>query len=248
MNVLLIGTDTLHRRFIINSLIDKGVKLNTCIFQTNSYKSSFKTTSPWSRLEKSKLSKKFKSISRIDLRRVKKIIKIKNLSSVNKECNKEIKKANFIIISGADLIKGNLLKIIKNKALNIHMGIAEKYRGLDSNLWAWYHHDYKNIGVTLHKLDRKLDTGKIFKSKYLRITKKTKIWSLRYLESILAVDLLNLALRDLNKKKLNLRKQKQIGRYYSFMPAVIKNKIHQNTTSVLIAYFSFFEYFLKVIL
>ena len=228
MNVLLIGTDTLHRRFIINSLIDKGVKLNTCIFQTTSYKPSFNTNPFWAKFEKSELLKRFNNKTRLDLRRVKKIIKIKNLSSITKECKKEISKANFVIISGADLIKGQLFKMLRPKALNVHMGIAEKYRGLDSNLWAFYHHDYKSIGVTLHKLDRRLDTGQVFKSQSLTINKKTKIWLLRYLESDLAVKLLKMALNSFGKKKLILRRQKKIGRYYSFMPTVIKNKIFYN--------------------
>ena len=226
MNVLLIGTTS--RRFIINSLIDKGIKLNTCIFQKNSCKPSFKTNYSWAKFEKTELLKKFGNRTRLDLRRVKKINKIKNLSSITNECKKEITKSNFVIISGADLIKGRLLKMVKPKALNVHMGIAEKYRGLDSNLWAFYHHDYKSIGVTLHKLDRRLDTGQVFKSQSLTINKKTKIWLLRYLESDLAVKLLKMALNSFGKKKLILRRQKKIGRYYSFMPTVIKNKIFYN--------------------
>ena len=79
-----------------------------------------------------------------------------NLSSIDIETKKEISKANFIIVSGADWIKGELLNKIKHKSLNVHMGIAQKYRGLDSNLWAWYHNDFKNMGVTLHKLDYSL--------------------------------------------------------------------------------------------
>ena len=228
MNVLLIGTDTLHRRFIINSLIDKGIKLNACIFQINSFRPKFKTNYSWAKFEKAELLKKFSKTTRMDLKRVKKIIKIKNLSIINNECKEEITKANFIIISGADLIKGQLLKMIRPKALNVHMGIAEKYRGLDSNLWAWYHNDYKSVGVTLHKLDKSLDTGKIFKSQNLKINKKTKIWHLRYLEYNLAVKLLMISFKSFGKNKLNLRKQKQIGRYYSFMPTVIKNKILNN--------------------
>ncbi len=247
MNVLLIGTDTLHRRFIINSLIDKGIKLNTCIFQKNSCKPSFKTNYSWAKFEKTELLKKFGNRTRLDLRRVKKIIKIKNLSSITNECKKEITKANFVIISGADLIKGRLLKMVKPKALNVHMGIAEKYRGLDSNLWAWYHHDYKSVGVTLHKLNKSLDTGKIFKSQNLKINKKTKIWHLKYFETNLAVKLLMIALNSFGKNKLNLRKQKKIGRYYSFMPAVIKNKIQYNVVSNILIGIYLSDYFVKII-
>jgi len=137
--------------------------------------------------------------------------------------------------------------MLRPKALNVHMGIAEKYRGLDSNLWAFYHHDYKSIGVTLHKLDRRLDTGQVFKSQSLTINKKTKIWLLRYLESDLAVKLLKMALNSFGKKKLILRRQKKIGRYYSFMPAVIKNKIQYNVVSNILIGIYLSDYFVKII-
>lgn len=247
MNVLLIGTDTLHRRFIINSLLDKGINLNTCIFQTISYKSTFRTNPLWAKFEKTELLKRFNKKTRLDLRRVKKIIKIKNLSSITNECKKEISKSDFVIVSGADLIKGQLLEMLRLKALNVHMGIAEKYRGLDSNLWAWYHKDYKNIGVTLHKLNKDLDTGQIFKTQSIKINKKTKIWLLRYFESDLAVKLLKVALNCSEKKKLILRKQKKIGRYYSFMPSVIKNKMNYNVILSLIIGICLSDYFIKII-
>ena len=106
------------------------------------------------------------------------------------------------------------------------MGIAEKYRGLDSNLWAWYHEDYKNMGVTLHELDHNLDTGKIFKKGFLNISYKTQVWLLRYHESNLATKLIISAINKFNTNKYVLNKQKNIGRYYSFMPAVIKNNLN----------------------
>ena len=232
MEILLLGTDTLHRRFIINSLLDEGIKLNTCIFQNQSHSPSFKVRAPWYKIEKLELTKKFKKKTRIDLRRVKKIIKIKNLSSIDVDTKEEIIKANFIIVSGADWIKGELLNKIRHKSLNVHMGIVQKYRGLDSNLWAWYHNDFKNMGVTLHKLDYSLDTGSIFKSQNFKILENTKIWHLRYLESNLAVKLLKRALNLFALKKLKLKKQKSYGKYYSFMPSVIKERLNQKITKI----------------
>ena len=107
------------------------------------------------------------------------------------------------------------------------MGIAEKYRGLDSNLWAWYHKDFRNIGVTLHKLDNDLDSGLIFRSQRLKLNKNQKVWLLRYLESELAIKLLKQAINKIKNSKLKFRKQKFDGRYYSFMPSVIKNSLKQ---------------------
>jgi len=217
----------LHRRYIINSLIDQGINFDTCIFQKKSCSPKFDVKPKWSRVEKLELTKKFKSKTRMDLKRVKKIIEINKLQSKDFKFKKEILEANFVIVSGADWIKGYLLKIIKHKSLNIHMGIAEKYRGLDSNLWAWYHKDFRNIGVTLHKLDNDLDSGLIFRSQRLKLNKNQKVWLLRYLESELAIKLLKQAINNIRNSKLKFRKQKFDGRYYSFMPSVIKNSLKQ---------------------
>ena len=35
LEVALLGTDTQHRRYIIQRLIDFGINLSTCIFETN---------------------------------------------------------------------------------------------------------------------------------------------------------------------------------------------------------------------
>jgi len=203
-----------------------NIKLNTCIFQKKTFAPKYKITPEWNKSEKIELKKIFENKTRNDLNRVKKIIKVNDLSSILKKNKEDIQNADFIIVSGADWIKGNLLKLIKSKSINIHMGIAEKYRGLDSNLWAWYHKDYKNIGVTLHELGHSLDTGKIFKKGFLDISNKTKVWLLRYHESNLAIKLIISAINKFDTNEYILKKQKNIGRYYSFMPAVIKNNLN----------------------
>lgn len=225
MNILLIGTDTIHRRYIINKLLDMNVHLNTCIFQKKNITPKYKVTPKWHKKEKNELNKIFINKTRNDLDRVKKIIRVSSLSLILKNNKKEIKNADFIIVSGAEWIKGDLLKLIKNKSINIHMGISEKYRGLDSNLWAWYHEDYQNIGVTLHELNLSLDTGKIFKKAFLNISNLKKVWLLRYYESDLAVKLMISAINSFDTKKYILKKPLNIGRYYSFMPAVIKDNL-----------------------
>ena len=106
MKILLIGTDTLHRRYIINSLIDQGINFDTCIFQKKSCSPKFEVKPKWSRVEKLELTKKFKSKTRMDLKRVKKIIEINKLQSKDFKFKKEILEANFVIVSGADWIKG----------------------------------------------------------------------------------------------------------------------------------------------
>lgn len=45
--------------------------------------------------------------------------------------------------------------------LNLHGGDPERYRGLDTHLWAIYHRDFANLVTTLHRVDPGLDTGDI---------------------------------------------------------------------------------------
>ena len=129
---------------------------------------------------------------------------------------------DYFIVSGAGLIKGEVLDFIQPKAINVHLGHAQFYRGLDTNLWALYHKDYKNIGVTLHNLEEQLDTGDVYNFKSINLSKKIDIWKLRYFESKLVTEMIKNLINDLSKGSLNLKKQVQIGRYYSFMPSVIK--------------------------
>ena len=46
MELLLIGTDTPHRRFIINKILDAGYDLTSCIFTKSQVKPKFNVKSP----------------------------------------------------------------------------------------------------------------------------------------------------------------------------------------------------------
>ena len=83
------------------------------------------------------------------------------------------------------LVLEKLIKILfqffKFGLINVHRGIINKYRGLDSDLWAIYHKDLDNIGVTIHKVDENLDTGKRNRSKKIKnYKKKIKIYQLKF--------------------------------------------------------------------
>ena len=221
-NILLVGSDTPHRRFIINKLQDAGHNITSCLFLESIVLPKFNVDSPWAAEEKKELKDLYLKETRDDLDRVNAVLYPASLTIDDPLVRAAIVNADFVIVSGADRIRGDVLSAIENKSLNVHMGIAEEYRGLDSNLWAWYHCDYRNIGVSLHKLDSSLDTGDLLQVERIKITDQTKVWELRYQESVLAVKLISKTLKDVAIHKVILRTQKCIGRYYSFMPFVIK--------------------------
>ena len=231
MKVLLIGSDTQHRRFIINKILDEGICSLTCMFQKDTLTPDFDVTSPWLKNEQNELVEMFESAVSSDLDRVQSVFYLNRLSDIMTLFAKHVDEADFVIVSGADRISGPLLNAIQAKALNVHMGVASQYRGLDSNLWAWYHHDWENMGVTLHQLDSDLDTGNVFETKHLTLPLDVKIWQLRFYESELAAKLTLEAIRAFQSNELHLKKQVKLGRYYSFMPSVIKKKIKMSMTT-----------------
>ena len=46
--------------------------------------------------------------------------------------------------------------------LNIHKGLTQYYRGLDSEYWPIFFNEFDKLGTTIHKIDNNLDTGDIF--------------------------------------------------------------------------------------
>jgi folate-dependent phosphoribosylglycinamide formyltransferase PurN len=71
-------------------------------------------------------------------------------------------KSDVYIVFGSSYIKGDLVNfLIKNKAINIHMGISPYYRGTDCNFWALYDNNPHLVGSTIHMLSKGLDSGKI---------------------------------------------------------------------------------------
>ena len=130
---------------------------------------------------------------------------------------------------GTRKISKKIIRLFKFGLINIHRGIIEKYRGLDSEYWAIYHRDYKNIGITIHKVDKGLDTGKILIQRRIGIKTYHQIYMLRYLTTVVATkELIKIINYFRKKKKFKYAKIKSYGRYYSFIPSVIKKNLVLN--------------------
>jgi len=74
----------------------------------------------------------------------------------------EFFKSNIYIVYGCSFLKGEIANsLIKNNAINIHMGISPFYRGASCNFWALYDNNPHLVGATIHKLSFGLDNGPI---------------------------------------------------------------------------------------
>jgi len=220
---IFLGNDTIHRRYFLSRLLEKGVKFEKIFFETNSVKPKFNIHSIFDSEEKNFEQHNFTNLLDFEINNLTTYV-----DSINSnEVLNFIKTSNIdiAIVFGAGKVSNEILNSLNLFGLNVHRGIAEEYRGLDSNLWALYHGDIENMGVTIHKINSQLDTGEILFQKKIVYPKTVEIFSLRYFETIESVDLVYDAIMMQQKGKLNFRKQNKIGRYYSFMPGDIKNNL-----------------------
>ena len=87
-------------------------------------------------------------------------------------------KPDLGVVFGTRKISTKIINLFKFGLINIHRGIVEKYRGLDSEYWALYHRDYKNIGITIHQVSEDLT----LKSNCAKKIKNEKKFSNLYVE------------------------------------------------------------------
>lgn len=225
--IVVLSTDTSHHRYFLNSIMKQGVSIAGCLFETIHVKPSF-ATGPLFEIEEHSFEVEhfFKEISS----ELPSDLLTFEVGSVNSAESAEIMRnlnPDFGVVFGAGKISKDVIHMFPDGLINVHRGIAEEYRGLDSDLWAIYHHDYGNIGVTIHKVEGLLDTGDVVSQKRMELKVGMKTCQIRYYTSLIATDLVIHALKDYLSGALRQKPQEKNGRYYSFMPLELKKIVNK---------------------
>ena len=220
--IYILSTDTPHHRYFINRILDSGIDIGKVYFETTSVKPKFQT-GPFYKKETEDYEEAnfFKDVSR-DISRFK-IVESENINDklIYDDLVKE-GSPDLGIVFGTRLIKKHIIDCFATGLINVHRGIAQEYRGLDSDLWAIYHKDFKNIGCTIHFVDSRLDTGNVVDQNTIVLTGDMKIYQIRYYTTVLATDMVISSIKKYLAGELTSNKQTKEGRYYSFMPIDLK--------------------------
>jgi methionyl-tRNA formyltransferase len=67
----------------------------------------------------------------------------------------------LLAVCGTSVLKPEVFALAPKGAINIHTGITPEYRSADPIFWALYHGEPEKVGVTIHFVDRGIDTGSI---------------------------------------------------------------------------------------
>lgn len=109
----------------------------------------------------SKLESKFFKNNFEDIKSKTTNIKCGEINSDN--LKEKILKINpdIILTFGCSLLKEKIFDIPKLGCVNIHTGIVQMFRGVDSCYWAIYNDQPQAIGVTVHYINKTIDAGNV---------------------------------------------------------------------------------------
>ncbi|HIC77878.1 MAG TPA: formyl transferase, partial [Sulfurovum sp.] len=135
---------------------------------------------------------------------------VKNVKSVNSAETKEIIESinpDIIIINGTRIISEEILLSTKATFLNTHAGVTPKYRGVHGGYWALTQKDYENCGVTVHLVDKGIDTGGILYQDTIVIDKNDNFNTYPYHQIAKAIPLMKSAIEDVINDSIKIVKR-----------------------------------------
>jgi len=220
--IVILSTDTPHHRYFINKIIKQDYCIEKVIFETDSIIAPF-PTEPVLEDDANKFERKnfFCRVSS-DIEEVE-VEQVENINDYGLEYRNI--DSDLGIVFGTRKISNRVISLFKDGLINIHRGNSCYYRGIDSDLWAIYHDDYDNIGVTVHKVSSELDKGDIYKQANMKLLFGMKTYQIRYYTTLIATDIVLSALNDYINKKMIYYPHPKFGRYYSFMPLDLKKVV-----------------------
>lgn len=222
MRVTVLTTDTLHHAYFVRELRARGYDVLTVI-ETKSLKAPFETAHPYEAEREIFESQLWFGGEKVKLKDARDTICVESINDpqVIEILQRESSVLN--VVFGTGRIEQSIISASRCKLLNLHGGDPRAYRGLDSVLWAIYHGEFVELKTCLHTVNAKLDDGDIVGLQPLTLGKDMKLHQLRAENARVCVELVNAALLDIARgSEIALVRQQQMGRYYSFMPTVLK--------------------------
>lgn len=118
-------------------------------------------------------------------------------------------------VSPSQIFKDELINLPRYGCINIHTAKLPKYRGLYPTYWAMVHGE-KTIGVSIHYIEKGIDTGKILLQTEMEIPPKTTLHKMLTVTKVKGAELLLEAIRQIEGGKVNAHYAQSEGSYFSY--------------------------------
>ena len=126
--------------------------------------------------------------------------KTTRVSSVNSDqCIEALRNAapDVVVVAGTRVIAERVLASVNTKFINVHAGITPLYRGVHGGYWSLVNNDRNNCGVTVHLVDKGIDTGGIIHQAPIQPSSADNFTTYPLLQLGEGIRLLKLAIREI---------------------------------------------------
>lgn len=125
--------------------------------------------------------------------------KLVDVLSVNsKESIELLQKINpdIVVVNGCRIVSQKVLSSVNAVFINTHEGITPRYRGIHGGYWALVNRDLEHCGVTVHLVDKGVDTGGILYQSTIQPEKKDNFTTYPYYQTAAGIPLMKKAIED----------------------------------------------------
>lgn len=220
-SLVLLTTDTPHHRYFARE-ISAAARLQAIVVETAHAKASFHVEHPFEARRDDYEREQLLGGKQAQLSEFAEVLTVERANDPQALELLGRKQPDLIVSFGTGLLEGPLLGAARLACLNLHGGDPQRYRGLDSHLWAIYHREFDALQAALHHVEREFDTGDLVGQLPVPIRQGMELHELRAANTKACVDLVRRALASAETGALARRPQRSRGRYYSFMPACLK--------------------------
>ena len=227
LKIAILTTDTDHHTFFINSILAKFKNIFV-VFETKRLIKPY-VLGPFFEDEEQSFNKNFfKSVPEVLLVKKDRIKTVKDINSGEAlEFIKDVR-PDICVCFGTGIIKRAVYQIPYFGTINVHRGIIQDYRGLDSDLWAVLRDDFNKLGTTIHYVNDGIDTGSVIAQKRYKIQSNDEIFHLKYHTTLSGTKMVISALQYIERNNscpISVD-QVELGQYYTAMSLTDKVIAH----------------------
>jgi Formyl transferase len=137
---------------------------------------------------------------------------------------------DIVLVNGTRILSRKVLESTNAVFINMHTGITPQYRGVHGGYWAVVNNDYDHCGVTVHLVDKGIDTGAVLYQSTIKVTSKDNFVTYPYLQFGEGIPLVQKAVEDAGN-----------GRLKPVVPSGNKGKLWSHPTIWQYLYFRVFK-------
>lgn len=222
ISVAVLTTDTVHHTFFVRELM-AGCDVPLVVQEMRPLKPPYDTAHPFE-LERDEWERdEWAAGGPVSLEELAPTLVVDSVNDASALNALKSAAADLTVVFGTGIIRSEVIQGAPGMLLNLHGGDPERYRGLDTHLWAVWHRDWESLVTALHVVAPRLDTGDIVATAQLAPPHGAPLTQLRAANTEACADLVRGAVQQRAAGgSVVTRPQRSEGRYYSFMPTVLK--------------------------